>query len=391
MAKIKAIVYKDWLLIARDRIGLLILFVLPVCLVIVMSLMQSKLEQSNQVLNVALLVTEQTPPVKALESVYKKTKYFKLDIYRKPQDLNLLKQQVKNSQYQALIVLGKRGSGDKDSIFALYVDPTTPSNVAHSIKLVNQLILSQAQLKMVQKIVNPQYKKQIQGIARELHFEQQFVAAKQLKTKPSTAQQNVPAWTLFGMFFIVVPLASQMLIERNECIQSRLVLTPVKPIYFVLGRMLAYLALNLAQLILMLMIGVYGLPVLGITGLDLHDALLPLVLISFCVSLSATGFGIFIGTWCKTQQQISSIAPFLIVIMAAISGIFVPSYLMPDSLLYLSQVSPLYWSQQSFLDVLVRGQGVLIIYPNLLKLLLFSIVMLAATAVHPWFKKIIKN
>ncbi|MCK7498096.1 MAG: ATP-binding cassette domain-containing protein [Comamonadaceae bacterium] len=77
---------------------------------------------------------------------------------------------------------------------------------------------------------------------------------------PTSVQQNAPAWTLLAMFFLAVPLSVTFIKERAQGSLSRLQSMPV-PGWVLLGSKVApYLVINQIQLVLILAVGVWGLP-----------------------------------------------------------------------------------------------------------------------------------
>ena len=40
--------------------------------------------------------------------------------------------------------------------------------------------------------------------------------------RPSSVQQNVPAWLIFGMFFVVLPISALFIVERRDGTAARL-------------------------------------------------------------------------------------------------------------------------------------------------------------------------
>ena len=40
--------------------------------------------------------------------------------------------------------------------------------------------------------------------------------------RPSSVQQNVPAWLIFGMFFVVMPMSALFIVERRDGTLARL-------------------------------------------------------------------------------------------------------------------------------------------------------------------------
>jgi ABC-2 type transport system permease protein len=183
--------------------------------------------------------------------------------------------------------------------------------------------------------------------------------------RPTAAQQNVPAWALFGMFFIVVPLSSTIIRERQTGTFRRLMTLPISPVGLLAGKVSAYVLVCLAQLVLMLGVGWLALPLLGTSGLVVPPAQWPAVsLIGAAAALAATGYGIMVGTLAKSHEQASMFGAVSIVIAAALGGIMIPAYVMPRYMQTISTFSPLAWGLNAFQDIFVRGGTIRTIGPR---------------------------
>ena len=188
---------------------------------------------------------------------------------------------------------------------------------------------------------------------------------------PNAVQQNVPAWSLFGMFFIVVPLSGALLRERREGTLVRLRTLPVSPFTIVMGKIASYTVICMAQFSLMLAVGRYLLPVLGPPALDLEGRLTASFLLALCAALAATGFGLLVGAAARSYEQATMFSSISIVVAAALGGVMVPVYAMPKVMQSLSVISPLGWGINGFLEIFVRGGGLAKVYPHALSLLAF--------------------
>jgi ABC-2 type transport system permease protein len=105
------------------------------------------------------------------------------------------------------------------------------------------------------------------------------------------------------------------------------------------------------------------------------------VLIVFSVALAACGYGILLGTMARTDEQASTFGAVSVVIAAAIGGIMVPVYVMPQFMQKISVLSPLSWGLNAFLDVFVRGGDMISVLPDVALLLMFFLV----TSLVAWF------
>ncbi len=195
---------------------------------------------------------------------------------------------------------------------------------------------------------------------------------------PTAVQQNVPAWTLFGMFFIVVPLGGSLLRERQEGTFTRLLAMPVPYVSLLLGKIAAYVMVCMVQFVLMLLVGRYILPLFGTPVLELGNSPLGLIVVALASSLAATGFGILIGTLTRSYEQASMFGSVSVVIAAAIGGVMVPVYVMPKAMKAISVYSPLSWGLNGFLEIFVREGTVVDALRWALPLLVFFAACLGA-------------
>ncbi len=189
---------------------------------------------------------------------------------------------------------------------------------------------------------------------------------------PSAVQQNVPAWALFGMFFIVVPLSGALIRERKEGIFDRLLTMPVSRMTLIAGKLVAYLCVCLVQFVFIAMVGKWILPLLGTGVLEMGPNFLAVGLVAVCSALGATGYGVMLGALARTHEQATTLGPVSVVIAAALGGIMVPVFAMPPMMQTISQWSPLAWAHGAFMELLVRGGTLSAVKGHLVLLLSFS-------------------
>lgn len=189
---------------------------------------------------------------------------------------------------------------------------------------------------------------------------------------PTAVQQNVPAWALFGMFFVAVPLAGGLIRERQQGIAARLMTMPVSRLTLLAGKLGAYVCVCLLQFGLILMVGHWLMPRLGTAALAVGDAYGALALVVLCSALAATGFGLMLGTLARTQEQATTLGPIAVVIAAALGGLMVPVFAMPPAMQTLSRISPLAWGHDAFMTLFVRAGDLGAVTGQLTAMLLFA-------------------
>ena len=198
---------------------------------------------------------------------------------------------------------------------------------------------------------------------------------------PSAIQHNIPAWTLFGMFFIVVPLGGSLLRERQSGMLVRLLTLPMSCLTILAAKIVAYALVCMAQFGLVLAVGKFLLPLLGIPELEAGSSPMTLIIIALSAALAACGYGILLGTMARTYEQASTFGAVSVVIAAVIGGIMVPVFAMPSLMQKISHFSPLSWGHNAFLDVFIRGGNLRSVLPDVMLLVLFFLV----TTLIAWF------
>jgi ABC-2 type transport system permease protein len=174
---------------------------------------------------------------------------------------------------------------------------------------------------------------------------------------PNASRQNIPAWSVFAMFFIVVPLSAGFIRERQNGTLTRLRTLPGSFFPILLGKQIAYLGICLLQFGLILLAGLYLLPALGVTPADFVFRPFALLTATLSVGLAATSLGLLIGCAASTHEQASVLGAVSVVIASAIGGVMVPVFAMPQVLARLSVISPLNWGLRVLLHALTADSG----------------------------------
>ena len=194
--------------------------------------------------------------------------------------------------------------------------------------------------------------------------------------KPSSVQQSVPAWLIFGMFFIMIPLSNVMATEKQTNTITRLRLAKASAFSLLLAKLLPYFLINQLQFWGMILLGIYALPLLGITGFELHGSYWNYVLLSCAISLSALGYALLVSVLAKSTEHAVVLGGGGNIIMAAIGGIMVPSYVMPDVMQDIALISPMSWALRGFHDLLLNQYSFEQILPQWLSLIGFAVAFL---------------
>jgi ABC-2 type transport system permease protein len=82
-----------------------------------------------------------------------------------------------------------------------------------------------------------------------------------------------------------------------------------------------------------------------------------LVVVSLALALAANGLGLLVAALGKTEAQVGGWSVLLAIILAALGGMMVPSYIMPGAMKTLSLFTPHAWALAGYHDVMMRGLG----------------------------------
>ena len=405
-------VYKETLLLKRDFGGLVILFVMPLILIITITLIQDGTYKSMSDVKIPILLVDNDNDTisKTVRKNLNESGSFEVLTQLNGKDITeeVAQDAVFKGKYQLAIIIPDKLSSDlqlkvnqnvdrivssfglTDSISSevenqkiepkeikLYFDPATQLSFKNGVKNAIDRMISQIETSSIYTT----FQKQL-GEGDEPVFEQEsFISFKEIvptidnkEILPNSVQHNVPAWTLFAIFFIVVPLSINIVKEKSQGTLVRLITNPVPYAVVIAGKTATYLVICMIQFYLMVAVGIYLFPHIGLPALDVSGKLFLMSIVAIFAGLAAVGFGILLGTLAKTQEQSAPFGATSVVILAAMGGVWIPVFAMPKVMQFIAHISPMNWGLNAFYDVLLRNGGILEILPEISLLLLFFII-----------------
>lgn len=416
MHKITATFLNEFRLFRKDLAGVALLFLMPLALTIIMALIQDAPFREYQNVQFEILWVnndsgrlaeklqqglEQIPQFR-LVSNYENRRLedatarslvqsgrYKIAIII-PQGITA---EVVNSANQVANNMGQRlgipaklpQRPTRPASLEIYFDPVTKQ--ALKLSLLNALDkqLTRVQAELIMSRLSDRLK--LAGSdslqpAQELDLQQkmqsvtirELAADRESKVNLNTnsVQHNVPAWAIFGLFFIIIPIAGNIIREREDGSLMRIRLVPGSYFPILLGRLGFYVALGIIQFYLMLLAGALILPQLGLPRLHIGHHPLAVTVATSVIALTATAYGLCIGAIFQTPNQALPFGAISIVILSAIGGIWVPVEILPQGLRQLARISPLHWSLDTINTLFLRNGTLGSVAPNLAILLGFS-------------------
>jgi ABC-2 type transport system permease protein len=181
----------------------------------------------------------------------------------------------------------------------------------------------------------------------------------QISPSMNSVQHNVPAWAIFGMFLIVVPISGNMIRERDEGSAVRIQLIPTATRRVGFGKIVFYIMVCMLQFFVMMLVGIFLLPFFGLPRLNLGVHPLVLIPVAFSIAFAAVNYGYFIGSVFKTANQAMPFGAISVVLFSAMGGVWVPVEILPDAMRKVAMISPLHWSLEGVNEVILRGKDIL--------------------------------
>ncbi len=191
----------------------------------------------------------------------------------------------------------------------------------------------------------------------------------------------VPSITGLILAIITTILMSMAIVKEREVgTLEQLIVTPIKPMQLVIGKMIPFVILGFLDALIVLGVMVFWF------GIGIRGSFIFLLAASFIFVLSTLGIGLFISTVSKTQQQAMMVAQFGILMpMLYLSGFAFPIENMPMILQYISYLVPVRYFIVILRGVILKGASFTELLPQFLILLLIGVVILLASALR--FKK----
>ncbi len=419
---------KEWLLLIRDKAGLALLFVMPMALIIISSLMQEygwssvTKEPTVEVLFVdndrdslgiqihdglkrseSFIVIDSLNGVPMTETAARTavaTGKRQIAIIIPEGATHKLRMNVRIMVAKTLAGFGMANASFLENIkpadsvnIAIYFDPAIKKAFKNALIAAIKANNYRTETDMIFRTFNqelalqmPMYKPPKVAYHEVLQFKESFPSYRDKDKIPDSVQHNVPAWTIFAMFFIVIPMTQSLIKEREEGSLFRLLTLPVRYMTLLMAKVGVYLIVCILQTILMLLTGLFLIPLFDLPMLDLGNEYLALITMTITVALAAVGFGLMIGTIAKTHQQAAAFGSISVIILAAMGGLWVPLYLMPPIMRKLSEISPLNWAITGYYNIFLRGGSIRHILPEIIRLGIFFLGTVAVTGIYRRFK-----
>lgn len=417
MFKLRASIIKDVRILLRDKVGISLMFIMPVILVIVVTSIQNSTFQlmnknkltvvvcnkdagklSTQLIatinkigmfKVAQVAKDQNPQQIA-DGMHANDAMLAITI---PSDFSQkIEAKAKGSSNKALKSFGLQADSAKEvapsaaTPLTLYYNPSIPESIRFSVNgalgSALQIVESRETLRTLYFAINE--KEMPQQLENEMLNGKaainQVPVSKNGSTKaPNATQHNVPSWTIFAMFFIIMSLSGSVVREKISGSFIRLKTLPTNFAIGLLSKQITYLCVTLFQALVIFSLGIWVFPYINLPALNLPADIFGLFIVTLACGYCAVSYAICVGVFAHTQEQANGFGAVSIVILSAIGGLMVPSFAMPGALKTISTLSPLHWCIEAYYGLFLQGAGLKDVVISIIPLLGITLVFQGLT------------
>lgn len=383
----KAMLIKEFLLVSRDKHALAALFVMPAVFILIMSLALKDVFNEEKAL-IEYAVVDRDGSLESY-SVISKLRVNKL---MNEHNISESFASPKEEGVQFIVVIPKgfkaQFSGEENNNSALQIEVASDIGQSHLMLFKTQVLSSVMQVRLDAINLAQEMQSSMRGETKEskkIEFDEKSMmrihyAALDEDEKPTSTQQSVPSWIVFGLFFVIIPMSTIFISERKQNTLMRLSTMNVSlPVLFG-GKIIPYMLINQLQVWVMIGVGMFVVPLFGAAPLTIGGDITALLAVSLALSLSAIGLSILIAVAVDSVEQATTIGGIINILLGAIGGVMVPKFVMPDFMKEFANVSPMSWGLEGFLDVFLRRGNIHDVMYEVVGLLLFGLVSLIIAA-----------
>jgi len=161
-------------------------------------------------------------------------------------------------------------------------------------------------------------------------------------------QTLVPAFIVMFAYFLLNIMASSFINERHLGTLRRMQISRISLFQLLWGKTLPFLLVSITQSVLLFLSGKV---MFGMSWGVYPIMLVPVIL---ATAISATGLGLLLAMFVRTESQVASYSTFLVVVLAGISGCYMPRDWLPELMKNVSLATPHAWALIAYQELLTR-------------------------------------
>ncbi len=369
MRRFRALIKKEITHMLRDPRTLIFIFIMPV-----LQLFLLGYANNTDVKNVPTVVFDQsnTQASRSLLDAFQVTGYFSFDyVASTDAGVNAL---IDSGQAKVGIIIPPDYDGNLQAGISAQVevlidgsDPTTASAVLSAATLAGQARGTSIRLQQLA----------LQGASGAMASPVD-VRTRVLYNPDLLGSYNiVPGLIAMILFQTATSLTALSIVrERERGTIEQLIVTPIRNWELILAKIIPYIMVSFADMLLILLIGTFWFHV------PIRGSLLLLFALTGLYLLPTLGLGLLISTFARTQQQAQLMTMPILLPAMMLSGFIFPVASLPVFLQFVGELIPLTYFIYILRSVVVKGVGLEMIIPQTIALSAFAVVLLTLAALR---------
>jgi len=181
----------------------------------------------------------------------------------------------------------------------------------------------------------------------------------------------VPGIIALVIMVAVLNLTAMSVVREKEMgTMEQVMVTPIRPIEFILGKTIPFALIGIFQVALVTSVGIFWF------GVPMRGSLVLLFVGLLMFLLSFLALGLFISTISRNQQQALVTTFFFTFPVILLSGFIFPIANMPRVIQYVTYVNPLRYFLVIIRDIFLKGSGLELLWPQLTALLAIGLALM---------------
>lgn len=359
-----AIIRKEFLHIVRDPRTLAVIFLIPV---IQLLLLGYAATTDVKHLATAVLDRDHTARSRELIDAYRASGYF--DIKLMVRDEEEMARAVDSGMVRAGLIIPAGyeralARGEKVTV-GFVIDGSDPSVATTALSAAQGVGQAQS-LEVLQQVMSVRLAA-VPGIE----------VRPRVWYNPSMKSANFMIPGLIGVILSMLTMlltAMSIVREREQGTIEQLIVTPIRPLELIIGKVLPYVLIAFWDLVEILCVGVWWF------GVPIHGSVPLLLALSSIFLATSLGLGILISTVSKSQQEAMLLTFFILLPSIFLSGYFFPIAAMPPFLQQISKIVPLTYVLIIVRSIVLKGAGLDLLAGEVETLAVFGAVVLVLAA-----------
>lgn len=365
MERTLTVARKEFLHILRDRRALVVMFLIPV---VQLFLLGYAATTDIRHLRTAVLDADRTVQSRDLIAAYRASNYFDIvaTVGSEEELANLMDRGAVRAGLLIPAGFGADVAAGRQASVAVVIDGSDP-NVANTVFAASQQVGLAHSLRLLERRIGTSA-----AAVTPLEVRPRVWYNPQMRS----ANFMIPGVVAMIMFLLTSMFTALSIVrERERGTIEQLMVTPIRPIEMVVGKITPYVGVAFFDILEVLAIAVFWFRV------PVHGSLLLLLALLALSMVTSLGIGIFVSSVASTQQEAMLLVWMMLLPSIFLSGFLFPIEAMPKVLQAVSYVVPLRYILVIIRGIILKGVGLPVLAEQVAALAVFGVgIMVVAAA-----------